>query len=144
MTTDGELMRAVQRGDTEAFAALVTRHRVRAEAYTASILGDHALAEDAVQDCFVRIYTLRGQYRHELCFEKYLRAMIRNRCIDLIRSRGARERRLPPTPVAGADSPEEVYLRGERRLRLMNAIDRLKPDERALLLGYAYERRPYR
>jgi RNA polymerase sigma factor (sigma-70 family) len=54
---DGQLVAAGLRGDKEAFAILVDRHRQRAGAVVLAILGDPAEAEDVVQEALLRAYT---------------------------------------------------------------------------------------
>ncbi|MDD3336436.1 MAG: RNA polymerase sigma factor [Eubacteriales bacterium] len=144
MQTDEELMHAVRLGDTAAFTLLVTRHRSHATLYAKGILGDDGLAEEVVQDCFVKIYLLRQQYRHGFSFKAYLYTLVRRRCIDLLR-----KRRVPTLPLSAMtepeseETPEEIYLKGEARLGLLYAIESLSDEERRLLLQYGYEQKSY-
>ena len=48
---DDELVAAARRGDTEAFAELVSRNRVRVEAVVARMIGEDA--EDLVQEALL-------------------------------------------------------------------------------------------
>ncbi|MEG0996972.1 MAG: hypothetical protein RSH26_08425, partial [Clostridia bacterium] len=132
MKTDHELMRKLQQGDECALTLLVERHQAKAVSYAFSILGDDRLAQDAAQDSFVKVY---------------LYALIRNRCIDELR----RQKRHPCVPLFegeatayAAESPEEAYLRKERRLLLLNAIEALPDAERELLMRFAYCGQNYR
>lgn len=144
--TDGELMRAVKAGDAEAFAELTERYWQRAVDYAGSLLRDDALAQDAAQDCFARVYLLRDRYRETFSFQAYLYAMLRNRCIDLLRAR-SRRAALPAEAAQRMGeilTPEALYLQGEERLRLLGALDRLGDDERSLLTDFAYRQHTYR
>ena len=146
MPTDEELMRGVKQGDAEAFALLVARHRRPALNAARRILRDEALAEDVVQDCFAKVYLLRDGYREGFSFPSYLQAMIRHRCIDVLRQRGRRGELAASAAeeACSPDTPEAVYLRSEARLRLWRAIERLTEEERELLLRYARDQLPYR
>jgi len=87
--SDGELVRRVLDGDTEAFAGLVTRHQARGLRFAAAMLGDPADAEEAVQDAFVRAYRSLSSCREPDRFGAWLLRILVNRC----RTRGARRRR---------------------------------------------------
>lgn len=54
--SDDVLVRRVLAGDTQAYAGLVERYRVRLGRYAARMLGNQADAEDALQDTFIRAY----------------------------------------------------------------------------------------
>ncbi|MEG1776733.1 MAG: RNA polymerase sigma factor [Clostridia bacterium] len=147
MKTDHELMRKLQQGDECALTLLVERHQAKAVSYAFSILGDDRLAQDAAQDSFVKVYLLRQEYLETFSFQAYLYALIRNRCIDELR----RQKRHPCVPLFegeaaayAAESPEEAYLRKERRLLLLNAIEALPDAERELLMRFAYCGQNYR
>jgi RNA polymerase sigma-70 factor (ECF subfamily) len=50
-----ELVAALRRGDREAFDAIYDRHRPRVFAFLARLSGDRTLAEDLLQETFVRL-----------------------------------------------------------------------------------------
>jgi RNA polymerase sigma-70 factor (ECF subfamily) len=86
------LARALASGDAGALAELYDRHAGRAIALALAMVGDRAKAEDVVQEAFLKIWQraatfdpARGSLR------TWLLAVVRNRCIDLIRSRRSRE-----------------------------------------------------
>lgn len=151
METDNELMRRTALGDTTAFDALVTRHRARAEALAAAVTGDKALAQDIAQECFARVYALRREYRPTFSFTAYLTALVRNRAIDALRLANRAPASLDALVENGAafalhddaETPEEAFLRTERRALLLDAISRLTPREREFLSRYAGEGQTY-
>lgn len=141
---DNALMARLARGDEAALEELIRRHRAAAVHQAEGILHDAALAEDMAQEAFARVYLLRASYRPDFAFTTYLRAMVRNLCIDQLR-----RRRIAPLPVeelpAGEDaSAEAVYLAQERRMVLWNRLRGLPEQDRALLTGYALEGKSYR
>lgn len=87
--SDGELVRRVAAGDTEAFSGLVARHRARALRYAVAMLGDRADAEEALQDAFVRAYRGIGSCREPDRFGAWFLRILVNRC----RTRAAARRR---------------------------------------------------
>jgi RNA polymerase sigma-70 factor (ECF subfamily) len=58
-------MAAVARGDREAFAALYERHAPALMRFLYRLSGDRALAEDLLQDAFLRVWRAAGSWRPE-------------------------------------------------------------------------------
>jgi RNA polymerase sigma-70 factor (ECF subfamily) len=84
-----ELVRAAQRGDVQAFAALVDAYYARCLRFAMHMLGSRHDAEEAVQDAFVRVYRALPGYVEREAFEPWLFRILANRC----RTAGSRERR---------------------------------------------------
>lgn len=96
--------------------------------YALHYLGNVDEAEDAVQDCFVRLVELREQTSEsvENNVRGWLYTAVRNRCIDLLRQRKGRTEILP-TDADGPITDEEAQERSTEEARLWTAIDAL-PD----------------
>ncbi|MEW6359833.1 MAG: sigma-70 family RNA polymerase sigma factor [Planctomycetota bacterium] len=89
-----DLMARYQNGlDAEAFQQIVSRFLSPALAVAHEILADRALAEDAVQETFLRIVRRREQYDAAMPFANWFYAILRNVCTDMLRHR-ARQARL--------------------------------------------------
>src|SRR5687767_9312125 len=73
-------------GSTGAFEPLVKRHEGPALVVARSLLGDPDEAADAVQDAFVRAYHTLGRLRPGSAFGPWFRAILRNLCLDRLRS----------------------------------------------------------
>jgi RNA polymerase sigma-70 factor (ECF subfamily) len=107
-------------------------------------LGDRGLAEEAVQETFVRAWQAAGRFDDALgSLRTWLFAIIRNVVIDLSRARAVRP------SVAAADA--EVDLREaeddiERALvswQVEEALRKLSGEHRAALVEVHYKGRPY-
>lgn len=137
--TDQEWMARLQAGDGQALAALMDRHWAAALHLAQGLLRDDALAEDAVQEAFARVYLLRQRYRSEFSFQAWLSAMVRNLCLDQLR----RRRRAPVTvdalPDVPVESAEAAFLARESRWQVWNRLRALDENDRALLTGYALD-----
>lgn len=114
--TDDDLIRAIrERGDREAFAALVARHRTWVLRLAQSVVGDRGVggradAEDVTQMAFTRVWNGLGAYVSSGQFIPYLRRITVNLARNTLRDRAvemAREAALvaagkrEPSPVAG-------------------------------------------
>lgn len=71
--------------DQAAFAQLIRDYASVAKAVANQILCDRGLAEDAVQETFVRLIEKREQYSLSNRFSPWFHAILRNVCIDMIR-----------------------------------------------------------
>jgi RNA polymerase sigma-70 factor (ECF subfamily) len=141
--SDAHIVRQVLGGDTEAFRMLVDRYHADALRYATHLLGDHAEAEDAVQDTLLRAYRYLGGYREQDQFRAWLWRILINRC----RTRaGERSRRPEPrdasviTQLVDADAPAPDAELDRRFLsdELTQALSKLPPDQReAIVLHFA-------
>jgi RNA polymerase sigma-70 factor (ECF subfamily) len=73
--------------DQVAFEQLVLEYASPAAAVANQILGDWALAEDAVQEAFIRVIRKRNQYIESHPFSSWFYAILRHVCIDMLRKR---------------------------------------------------------
>jgi RNA polymerase sigma-70 factor (ECF subfamily) len=127
---DDVLVSRVLDGDTEQFSELVRRYQVRLYRYAVSMVGDHDIAADMVQDAFVRAYTNLGSCRDRSRFQVWLFRTLRNRCFDHLKDPRRRHVALeeaPPPP----DPAESV----QREAFLMHYVEGVPYDEMAGLLG---------
>ena len=81
------MARYQNRLDAEAFRQIVSRFLSPAVAVAHQILLDRALAEDAVQETFLRIVRRREQYVASMPFSNWFYAILRNVCRDMLRRR---------------------------------------------------------
>lgn len=92
-TTDRELMTRIARREEGALAALYDRHAGSALAVAVRVLGDRAEGEDVVQETFIRVWEDAAAYDEGRgSVAAWLIGAVRNRAIDRLRRRGARER----------------------------------------------------
>ena len=102
MRADAELVRAVIKGEREAFEVLVKRYEKPVIAIALNILGDRHLASDVSQEAFVKAYEHLARLRKPEAFGPWLMKIARRCAIRL-----ACHRRNPRT----GDSPGNRGLR---------------------------------
>jgi RNA polymerase sigma-70 factor (ECF subfamily) len=90
LSTETELIHAVQEGEAEAFAGLVRAHQARVRLACLVFLGNKEEADDAAQDVFVKAYKALGTFKGEASFETWVLRIADNHCRDLLRSRKVR------------------------------------------------------
>lgn len=81
MLSDGEIVRRVNKGRSDEFRQLVTRHQRSALTLAYRMLGNHDEAEDAVQDAFVKVFKSLDTFAQGSAFWPWLRRTVINCCI---------------------------------------------------------------
>ena len=141
------LMARFQRAlDVRAVEQLVRRFSRPALAVAARLLTDRALAEDAVQEAFLRVVRKRDTYLPSKPFAGWFYTILRNVCLDMLRRR-RREAdavqqagRMRTAPQPATDSPETPALldrlpRVERDVLVLRIMEDLTFREVAAALG---------
>ena len=75
---DGDLARRVLAGETSLYSTLVRRHQLGVFRVAAAMLGDPSAADGVVQQAFISAYEHLDQYRPELPFAQWVKAIARN------------------------------------------------------------------
>jgi RNA polymerase sigma-70 factor, ECF subfamily len=105
---DPEVVSAACAGHVPAFEVLVRDYQGDVWRLCFHLLHSETLAEDAVQETFVRVYRFLPRYRGDSKFSTWLLSIARNCALDELR-RGARRRRvserLTAQPAGGASDP---------------------------------------
>ena len=86
-TSEALMARYQRRLDAEAFGQLVSRFLAPGLAVARQALAERALAEDAVQEAFLRIVRSRERYDIRKPFSAWFYAILRNVCTDMLRRR---------------------------------------------------------
>jgi RNA polymerase sigma-70 factor (ECF subfamily) len=107
-------------------------------------LGDRGLAEEAVQETFVRAWQAADRFDESLgSLRTWLFAIIRNVVIDMSRARAVR-----PGLAVAAEGGDQIVLDDdvERVLdawQVEEALQKLSPEHRAALVEVHYKAKPY-
>lgn len=155
-STDEELMRAVQTGEEAAFPLLYRRYERRLLAFLVPYVGDLALAEDLLQETFLRVFRQRASYEPRGAFRTWLFAIARNLALDHFRRRRGSPEAIPlpqEEGVAGTDpgwvpdaTPDAlgVLVGREAAASLRAALLELPEEDRAVILLSRLEGLRYR
>ncbi|MBI3976377.1 MAG: sigma-70 family RNA polymerase sigma factor, partial [Armatimonadetes bacterium] len=143
---EGSLIARSQRGDLEAFDRLVAAHEDRIYHAAYRITGNAEDARDAAQETFLKAFRALPRYRHEAAFSTWLHRIAVNASLDIVRRRP----QVPPVSLedvalpAPSGNPEPEAERSEVQRRIQQALGRLAPDHRVIVVlrdlqGLAYE-----
>ena len=136
-----EALSAVSRGDRRAFDRLVELQAGRLFGIARRVTGDDGLAEDVVQETFLRIIERRAPFRQRGSASGWLARVTTYLGIDLLRSRRARDRRehahamneARRKPPAWSEDPQVKTLSDEELGRVLEEFERLPAETRAAL-----------
>ena len=148
--SDGNLLRSFQRGDTSALTQLVARHQGVLMRHARSILGEGGPYEDVVQEVFLRLVQTPPEVRGDALAERaqlssWLHKVVRNCCMDTLRSEQRRKRR--EERVAAPDVTQgEVSLLEEHdtRAAVERGLSRLPTEQREVLVLRLLAERSYK
>ena len=131
-----DLVEAAAKGDHEAFEALATSAGDRMYAVARLILRQSDLAEDAVQEAFVRAWRELPSLRDPDRFDAWLYRLVVNACADQGRQLRRWSNQVRPVPMDRSISDETGSVAD--RDQLERAFTRLKPDQRAVVVLHHY------
>ncbi len=141
---DEELMPLIGGKDTGAFEVFYDRHGTAAYSLAYRIVGERAAAEDVTQEAFVSIWRSGARYdRARGSVRSWTLGIVRNRAIDLLRSRSGKAPSLgfddeaALEQRASGDSTDEEALRRETTREIRGALGEL-PGEQSKVIELAY------
>lgn len=104
--SDEVLMLRYQRGDQDAFGALVRRYQVRVYNFVLRQVRSPAAAEDVAQEVFLRVVQRASAFKHEARFSTWLYTIARNLCVDQLRKSNLRRHPSLDQPIGNdGDGP---------------------------------------
>jgi len=143
---DEELVQRLSYRDLAAFRALYDRYGSLAYSTVLRVIRDSQIAEDMVQEIFLRIWRKPESYLAQRGrFATWLTSVARNRAVDEVRSRNRRFRHETASPeeqerdVPGTERDDPaltVELSDQRRL-ILNALAEI-PQEQRQIIELAY------
>ena len=157
-TEEQELIRRIAGGETRLCARLVDRYGRAVYTLAARIAGCTEDAEELTQDIFLKAFSSLDRFGGRSSFSTWLRhdgtdnerawlyRIAYNTAVSHARRTrpkhcGIDERRLAALPDSEADRLEEWAEKQERLDALNRAVERLDPEERALVTLFYYEDR---
>lgn len=146
--SDQALVEKIRAGDFQAFEALVNRYEGKVYRLAMRMLRNPEDAEDALQETFLQVYRGLNSFEGRSTFSTWLFRLATNVCLMKIRHRGTEpaqllplEEYLPrheegehPQIQDWPDKPEEVLLNKESRQKMLEALERLPVEYRAVFI----------
>lgn len=155
---DETLMLRYQQGDRSVFAILVRRHQGPLFNFALRQVRVPQVAEDVVQEAFVRVVQKAPEFKHEARFTTWVYTITRNLCIDHLRKRALRKHpSLDESRGEEGDGPtlgeqtadprasvEREATGTELKERIARAVDLLPDDQREVFLMREMSNLPFK
>ena len=144
--SDMEYVEKVQAGDAEYFAPLLERYSQPVFSLLVRIVGNREDAEELTQDVFLKVFRSLSSFRRNSSFATWLYRIAYNTAVSATRrpkrewmsfDDSGMERMAEET---SDDEADEVF-NEERQQRLEQALDQLRPGDRALILLYYQQKK---
>ncbi len=151
---DDKLIENALKGDQRAFKGLVTRHQGSVFHIVFRIVRDKEIANDLVQETFMKAFSSLKSYRSEYRFSTWLYKIAANSSIDHLRKKRIQALSLD-NPIKTADGevtievadythhPEQEMVRRERAVSIEEAINSLPEKYRRVIVARHKEEKSY-
>ncbi len=133
-TSDAVLVARVLKGERNGFELLVRRHQAFLFRRARWMGLDAESAADMVQDALIKAYQNLSTCREPDRFGFWVGTILRNLCLDFLKSAAQRSVPLSPFLAANHGNPELEARRGTLRNRLMAALAQLPQEQREAFL----------
>lgn len=154
-------MEAYQQGDARSFEALLHKHQRPVYNFLCRQIGSPAMAEDLLQEVFMRIIQGAAAYKRQAKFTTWLYTIARNLCVDYARRAKHRKALSLEQPMGRHNAEKSGQSLGERipdwrpetdrqvigrqlQHELMHAIEVLPEDLREVFLMREYLDLPFK
>lgn len=145
MSSDNQLMDQVKSGDFDKMGLLFERHKLPLFGYFYRQTGNRHHSEDLVQTVFMRMLKYRHTFEGYAKFTTWMYAVARNAAFDHFK-KNKKYRPMDKQPPDHAEAPhqEDDLIRDERIALLNEAMNRLAPEKKEILVlskfqGLKYE-----
>jgi RNA polymerase sigma-70 factor, ECF subfamily len=141
---ESALVRAAQRGDSEAFEQLVRSYDQTVLRMALNLLHSEEDARDIYQEAFLRVYRNLPRFRFDCSFSTWLYRIVTNLCLDQIRKRKVRKEESASVSTDNGEinrfqfvaeeradvDPQRQLMSAEVNARVQEVLGRLTPRER--------------
>lgn len=129
---DYELIRKVNEGDTSAFRELVYAYKDVSLSLASSILKNTIVAEDVLQDVFVKVYRKLNTFKYNSTFATWLHRIVVNTSYNELKKQ--KNNTIPVEDVFNIPSIDRNTISEADQRKYINiALEKLRPDESLLL-----------
>lgn len=142
VASDAELLKQMRINNQQAFAELYERHKTGIYRYCLKMLTDHAAAEDATHETFLKMFTHAGTLQNPNALHAWLLSIARNEVLSFFRSQ-KRNRTSSDDEVWTDQTPHEVTVSAETTEVVQTLLCQLKTEYREVLVLRQYEQLSY-
>lgn len=150
--SDNELVRLIQRGDTELYAIIIERYQGKLFAYLYRLIGGREEAEDLLQDVFIKAFKNLKSYDADRKFSSWIYRIAHNEAVNYIKRKSlkrfiswedvtsTKDKLISNSTEEGAD---DLWMKKEAIKEVDEAINRLPIKYKQVLLLRYYSEKSY-
>ncbi len=142
-----DLLIRLRDGDHDAFAVLYRRYARRVAATLLKLTCSRELAEDLLQDTFVKIWAVRYTIKPDHSFPAFVFTIAANLASNSVRKQLRDAHMQAKLQIHAADGYvhiEEALIATEEHERLQWALEQLTPRQRQVFMLYKFEGKSYK
>ena len=142
--TDEYYIREILKGDSGSFSPIVEKYSHLAFSLSMKILNQREDAEEAAQDAFIKAYNSLSSFQSGSTFKTWFFRIVYNTSISRLRMHKNTEIKLADVKISDAEIRAteiavEQLNKEDRHKYLQAGLEKLEPDEQALLKMYYYD-----
>ena len=142
--TDEYYIREILKGDSGSFSQLVDKYSHLAFSLSMKLLNQSEDAEEAAQDSFIKAYNSLSSFQNSSTFKTWFFRIVYNTSISRLRTRKNNEVKIEDVKISDAEINDTENAIGQlnsedRQKYLQIGLERLEPDEKALLNMYYFD-----
>ena len=145
--SDFDLVQEVRNGKRQAYTELMQRYQQRVYWVARRIVGDHAEADDVVQETFIKAYLALGEFRGDSGFFTWVYRIAVNLALNSVRKRQVmnflRDSELLSRILPSSDDPSAEVELQETEAALRRAIASLPEKQKAVFVLRYHEELSY-
>jgi RNA polymerase sigma-70 factor (ECF subfamily) len=141
-TSEKELLVELQRGSQRAFAEVYQEFSEGVFAYCVKILADRQLAQDVVQETFIKVQQSAHTIENNQSFKSWIFRIARNEALMQLRKKRTNGK-LEDGSVWDEETPYQQVVAVERAEMVNRMLDNLKHEYREVLVLLVYEGMSY-
>lgn len=136
---DLELVERVKKGERSAFSLLVRKHQKGLMRLCIRFMKDSDMAEDVVQDSFIKAYERLSSFEARASFKSWLYQIAVNTAKNKLRDRRGQGPSIDDVPLAIAARAESKLVHGAVAKMIQAQVDELPMKQRTALILRVYE-----
>ncbi|WP_316805614.1 RNA polymerase sigma-70 factor [Pedobacter nototheniae] len=146
LSNEAELIKKVSQGDKRAFTILFNAHYKSLASYVFKLTESLEVAEEIVQDVFIKIWLKKESLEHIHHFGNYIFILSKNQTLNYLRKKANDELKFKTweKEFEGENPEESSYEQAENfRLLIDKAIENLPPQQKKIYLLSREEKLKY-
>ena len=137
-----EWLSAAKQNNKRAWEKLVRENESLVYHIAYRMMQNEEEAKDISQEIFIKVYRSLQKFDEKSAFSTWIYRIAVNTCIDALRKKKGKEtvsweeqtQHQKENITEAPETPEEIYLEKEKQMQIMNMMQNLSPEHKAVLL----------